>query len=225
MTAIVLGFFGLLKGLAWPVVVLVIALGYKPEVLSFLPKLLALLLRSRKVKIAGVLELEVDAAEQQQRAGDLVKVDTDPGTVTLKDIPGLVRTTAIARLELELHEKLKSITPGTEPVDVLVRNLAQARLEAAFGFIYAGIFGSQIAGLISLEARRKVSNDEAHRYFLEVDQRFPQVYADYGFAGWLGFLKNHGLIAQAGDDVAVTDFGDDFLLWLRATRLSIAKPY
>lgn len=225
MTVIVLGFFDLLKGLAWQLVVLVIALGYKPEILSFLPNVLALLLRSRKVKIAGVVELEVDAAEQQQRAGDLVKVDSDSGTVTLKEIPGLVRTAAITRLELDLHEKLKGITPGTQPVDVLVRNLAQARLEAAFGFIYAGIFGSQIAGLISLEARRKVHNDEAHKYFLEVEQKFPEVYTDYGFSGWLGFLKNHGLIVQTNDDVSISDFGDDFLRWLRATRLSISKNY
>jgi hypothetical protein len=34
MTPIILGFFELIKGLAWPIVVLAIAVAYKPETLS-----------------------------------------------------------------------------------------------------------------------------------------------------------------------------------------------
>ena len=225
MTAIVLGFFGLLTGIAWPLVLLTISIAYKPEILLFLPNLFALFLRSRKVKIAGVMEVEIDAAEQQQKAADLIKIDADSSTVKLKEIPGLVRTAAIARLERDLHTRLKDITPDTDPVDVLVRNLAQARLEAAFGFIYAGIFGSQIARLIALEARRRVPTDEAHKFYLEIETKYPEVYAGYGFAGWIGFLKHHGLVTQVGDDITITDFGDDFLEWLRATRLSVNKPW
>ena len=118
--------------------------------------------RKFKIELPGGFKMEVDAAEQQQKAADLVKVDSDSGTIELKEIPGPVRTAAIAALERELHVRLKSIT--ADPVDVLVRNLAQARLEAAFGFIYAGIFGSQIAGLMELGARRKVPTDEAYKF-------------------------------------------------------------
>jgi hypothetical protein len=222
VTAVILGFFGLLKAVAWPFVVLLVARSFKPEILSFLPGLNALLLRSRKVNVAGILQLEVDAAEQQQKAAD-VRATTTSDSVELREIPGLSRTKAIETLERNIHGQLKNVTE--DPVHVLVRNLAQARLEAAFGFIYAGIFGSQILGLIHLEARRKVSTDEVYRFYQEVEAKYPEIYQGYGFAGWLGFLKTHGLTAQKDTDVLITPFGDDFLKWLQATSLSIKKPW
>jgi hypothetical protein len=166
-----------LANLLWPIAVVVIAVGYKPELMSFLPEALR---RKWKVKALGV-EVEVDAAAEQQKTADIVRVEN--GKIELKEIPGLVRTNAIANLERDLHARLVNVV-GADKVDVLVRNLAQARLEAAFGFIYAGIFGSQIAGLIQLQARRKVSIDEAHKFCLEAAaQKYPEVYAEYGFPG------------------------------------------
>jgi hypothetical protein len=145
------------------------------------------------------------------------------GLLRIEDLP--IRESPIFRLSRIRPQGLVNVV-GADKVDVLVRNLAQARLEAAFGFIYAGIFGSQIAGLIQLQARRKVSIDEAHKFYLEAAaQKYPEVYAEYGFPGWLGFLKNHGLITQSDEDVAITDFGDDFVTWLRATRLNVNKAW
>jgi hypothetical protein len=106
-----------------------------------------------------------------------------------------------------------------------VRNLAQARLEARFGYIYAGIFASQIKELIELSARRELPAEEAYRFYLEYERQFPEIYEDYGFPGWLNFMINHGLICQQGSKVEITDFGDDFLKWLKSTQLTINKPW
>lgn len=223
MSAIILGIFGLLKGLAWPLTVLLIVKTLKPEILSLLPDPVAWLRRSRKLKVAGLLEIEVDAAGQQQKTLETASATIVSGNVELREIPGLTRTEAIAELERNLHFQLKSVT--AEPVDVLVRNLAQALLEAAFGLIYAGIFGSQIEALIALEGRRVVTNDEIHKFYLKFEQKFPEVYQTYGFSGWLGFMKTNGLIVQQDVHIKITAYGDDFLGWLRAKQLSIKRPW
>jgi hypothetical protein len=205
--------------LAWPIVVAVIAFGYKPELMAFLPPTLR---RKFKLELPGI-KLEMEAAEQQQAAPDITTTSVMSGAIELKEISGLVRTPAIANVERDLHAILRGGI--ADPIDVLVRNLAQARLEAAFGAIYAVIFGSQIAGLKELGARRRVTNAEAHQFYLEIEKQNPEAYAGYGFSGWLGFLKNRGLIRQEGEDVVMTDLADDFLTWLQAARLTVNKPF
>jgi hypothetical protein len=204
--------------LAWPVVVAVIAFGYKPELTAFLPPTLR---RKFKLELPGI-KLEMEAAEQQA-IPDSTTTSVMSGTIELKEIPGLVRTPAMANLERDFHAILRGGI--ADPIDVLVRNLAQARLEAAFGAIYAVIFGSQITGLKELSARRRVTNAEAHQFYSEVEKQNPEAYAGYGFSGWLSFLKNRGLIRQEGEEVVITDVADDFLTWLQATRLPVNKPF
>jgi hypothetical protein len=206
-----------LAHLAWPFVFWWLAVVYKPEILLFLPSALQ---RKFKLAVAGVVTVEMDALEQQPKIAS--KIEAESGVIELKEIPGLTRTPAMARLELELHAQLKNIT--AEPVDVLVRNLAQARLEAAFGKIYARIFGSQIQGLIELRARRKVSTADSIGFYEQYEKANPEFYKGYGFPGWIGFLRNTGLITQTTDDVVITEQGDDFLIWLEATKLPPNKP-
>jgi hypothetical protein len=205
-------------GLAWPVVVVILAVVYRHDILSLKP----LLARVRKAKVWKV-EVEIDAADQQQKTGELVKINVSAGTIELKELPGFTRTEAIAALERKLHSDLAAIT-GNQ-TDILIRNLAQARLEAAFGIIYAGIFGSQIVGLNELAARRRVAASEAHAFYQEFEKKFPEMYTGYGFSGWLGFMKQRGLVEAVGDDIRITPLGDDFLTWLKATKLSTNKPW
>jgi hypothetical protein len=222
-STIILGFFELLKGIAWPLVVLALATAYRPEILSFLPALFRILSRTRKLEVKGIGALEIDAADQQQIPTEDTAEISDPSTVKLREIPGLNRSEAIGNLERELHVLVRKLT--VEPKDVLIRNLAQARLEAAFGLFYAGIFGSQIAGLVALEARGKVPISEAHSFYLEFEKLYPEIYSKYGFSGWLGFLRDRKLITRDEKDVSITPLGLDFLDWLRAKALSFNKPF
>jgi len=152
-----------------------------------------------------------------------VTVNTTAGTIELKELPGFVRTEAIGALERVMHSNLTEVKENQ--IDVLIRNLAQARLEAAFGVAYAGIFGSQIMGLTALEARRKIAANEAYTFYQEFERKYPEVYNGYGFAGWLGFLKQRGLVETVGDDIRITPQGDDFMRWLRATKVSVHKAF
>jgi hypothetical protein len=76
--------------------------------------------------------------------------------------------------------------------------------------------------LIELRARRKIPTAQAVAYFEEKTN--PEFYKGYGFAGWIGFLRNNQLITQTEDDVVITDIGNDFLIWLEATKLSPNRP-
>jgi hypothetical protein len=118
-----------------------------------------------------------------------------------------------------------SSMPSDKAIGLLVRNLAQARLEARFGLIYAQIFGTQIRGLEALSARRTVSNAEALAFYEEATAAEREFYEGYGFTGWLNFLKFHVLIEQDNERVAITDLGDDFLLWLLGAPVPKTKPH
>ncbi len=82
-----LGVLDLVKGLAWPFVVLLLALMFRTEPHSFVEGMLK---RFREGKFWGVeIEIEVDAADQQQKTGALAKSDVTAGTIELKEFPGL----------------------------------------------------------------------------------------------------------------------------------------
>jgi hypothetical protein len=172
------------------------------------------------------VKFEVEAAAQQKVSSEAATV-TDPAKIELKEFPGqpgLKRTPAIEQLERALHLAVQA-TPESDRIDLLVRNLAQARLEAVFGVVYGQLYGTQLAALLELEARRKVTANVAVQFYQErVEKVFPAAYANYGFAGWLGFLKMRGLVEQTHEDIAITDLGVDFVMWLRGSGLDVNKP-
>lgn len=211
---------------AWPIVVLLLVLAFECPLRSLLVKHLpSVLQRGGKIQ-AGPLTVEVNAANAvaQQRDAEKAAPSHSPSEIQLKEMPGLERTPTIARVEQQLHANLKAI-PENDRIDLLIRTLAQSRLEAAFGIIYAGIFGSQIAGLIQLEARRRVPTNEAYEFFKTYELKYPEIYKNYGFPGWLQFLKTFGLISQEGEEVLITIAGDDFLRWMRTNNLSADKVW
>lgn len=47
----------------------------------------------------------------------------------------------------------------------------------------------------------------------------------YEFSGWVGFLKQRGLVEAVGHDFRITPKGDDFLQWLRATKFPLNRAW
>jgi hypothetical protein len=195
----------LIKSLAWPVVVFVIAWLFHDELRKKIPGL-------TKAGPAGV-EFDVQRAitVQSSTSGEL------------KELPGLARTPPIAAIEKSIHNALQLYKPETH-VDLLVRHLAQSRLEAVFERVYGAIYGSQIAGLRELAKRGgKISMADAVKGFDEAKSRsaFP---ANVTFDLWLQFLKVFNLIEAEDNEIRMTDIGNDFLLYLSAKGLPENKP-
>jgi hypothetical protein len=172
----------------------------------------------RRVGPAG---FEFEPTEQQKAQGKAILA---PGE--LKELPGLSRTPAIAHVERLLHDSLRNanIKPDDRE-DLLIRLLAESRLVLLFEQTYAIIFGSQIAGLKLLNQYSKVSEEEVRTYFERVKETHPEIYGNYGYDSWLGFLISRDLVRRSNHMIEITDIGRDFLLYLTMRGLPESKPF
>jgi hypothetical protein len=202
-------FFDLLKGIAWPVAVVIVAVAFRTDIKALLPR----------IRRAGPSGVEFDPAAQQNSAAE----SRSAAASVLQPLPGLDRTPTIEALEKHLLQAL-AVVDESKKVALLVRLLAQARLEHAFALIYNSIFGSQIAFLRYLEKTVRASQSDAQSYMETAKARAPELYGNYGFGGWMSFLVSQGLVDVANEELTITGFGRDFLLYLSARKLSETKP-
>lgn len=202
--------FDLLKGIAWPLAIVVIAFLFKSDLKLLLPR----------IREAGPTGVKFDPIASQQKAGSEAADDL----TELKDLPGFSRTEAIAAVERNLRASLQQIDEGKR-FDVLVRVVAEARLVAFFERIYGLIFGSQIQ-LLRLLNIENLKIDAVKAFFDTVQAQYPEVFnKSDAFDSWLGFLIGNGLVRRSGDEVEITEYGRDFLVFLTGQRLPENKQY
>lgn len=207
----------LVKALAWPIAAVIIVLSFKVELRSFLPTFLR---RKMEIELPGGFKAKIDVAEQQQGDNPAAAPTLDNQKPILDPSPRL----AVNIIEGRIRRESESIDP-TKKEQILLRALAQSRLQAGHEFTYNRIFGSQILGLKRLNEAGRATVDDARQFFKLYADQFPQIYANYGFDGWLGFLKSNTLITQTGNTIEITDFGRDFLLYLTEARLPENKAF
>jgi hypothetical protein len=206
----------LAKALAWPIAAVIIVLSFKVELRSFLPPFLR---RKMEIELPGGFKAKIDVAEQQQ-GDNPTATALDVRKPTLDPSP----SPAVNIIETRIRRESENIDAAKKEA-ILVRALAQSRLQAGHEFTYNRIFGSQILGLKRLNEAGRATIDDAREFFKPYAEQFPQIYANYGFDGWLGFLKNNSLITQTGNTIEITDFGREFLFYLTAARLVENKPW
>lgn len=207
----------LIKGIAWPIVIGVIAWIFRSNiggVLGHLPKVL-----DRVRELPGGTKLCPAEEEQQARLG----VVTSRPSLELKQIPGLGRTPAIEMRERAILSLLDEINED-ERVSRLTRALAESCLSTAFERIYRIIYGSQISMLRLLNENPHFREHHVRDFFSRVKDRFPEIYANYTFDRWLDFLKTAQLAVQIEDRLQISDVGRDFLTYLTLQGLPEAKP-
>ena len=175
------------------------------------------LLGSRKFEFSGY-GVKVAAAEQQQSIAQPAERLALPATNPLPP----VNREAIRLLEEGFRRELEAI-PQANKEAVLVRALSVAHLLGHHAAIYNIIFGSQIAGLRRLDEVGSVTVNEARQFFQPYERAYPEIYKDYKFDGWLGYMVSNGLVIREGDRLKASPFGHDFLVWLRESRLTEAK--
>lgn len=204
----------LVKALAWPIAVGVIAWRLGPGFLD------AIKGRSVNVEAFGV-RASVTAIEQQIASPDS-PANRPPLEPPVPAVAPIVRET-VQLVEGEIRTELSKYAPADrEPA--LINALAATRVRGQHEFNYNRIFGSQIEGLKQIDQLGGATVDQAHVFFEPYARQYPQVYDNYGFEGWLSFMVNAGLVARTGDRLTATPFGHDFLVYLREVRLFEAKP-
>ncbi|MHB1954749.1 MAG: hypothetical protein ACYCOU_13470 [Sulfobacillus sp.] len=177
MIPVIISFFGLLKGVAWPAAAIFLAIKFKSEILSWLPDLRKQLPRVQEIGLTGV---KFSPAGQQKTTEETPITKPDE----LKTTVNPVGTPAELALEVPLRADLANINED-QKIDVLVRALVQARLVAGHERIYRLIFGSQILGLRELNAAGRVTLDDARTFFERTTAAYQDFYRGYGFEGWL----------------------------------------
>jgi hypothetical protein len=150
-------------------------------------------------------QAKIDLAEQQQGAAENPAAEKLPKPPTLDPSP----RAAVANVEARLGEDLKKIEEEKRQA-TLLRALAATRVEAGHEFTYNRIFGSQIVALKRLNEAGRVTVDFAREIYKPYAKQFPQVYSNYSFDGWLGFLTSSGLVMQNGNSLEITDIGREF---------------
>jgi hypothetical protein len=123
----------LVRAAAWPSVVAVLSLKFEPELRNALSSVLR---REVKVEASGVSAPFGAGVAEQAAAAE------NPATEKLSETPSLDPSPrpAVTRLENEMRDELKSIDAGKKEA-VLVRTLAQTRLDRGHEYIYNRIFG------------------------------------------------------------------------------------
>lgn len=200
-----------LKGLWWPVAAVIIAVVYKIEIRTLIPRL----------RRAGPTGVEFDPAAQQQA----VTAANNPAPGQLRQFPGMARTVAMERLERQLHTQLAALTnmSDEEKRDLLITRLAQTQLQEFFERIYNAIYGSQIVALRRLNEIGRVSIEDARSLFEQYATQYPQIYTNYTFGQWVNFLIDNGLVSRSDNFFEIVDLGREFLIFITARRLTENK--
>lgn len=205
----------LVKALAWPIAVGVIAWRLGPGFLDAI--------RGRSVNVEGFgVRASITTVEQQIASPDESPANR-PALQPPSRAPGAIVRETVQLVEGEIRTELTKYAPADREL-ALINALAATRVRGQHEFNYNRIFGSQIEGLKQLDQLGGATIDQARAFFEPYTRQYPQVYENYGFEGWLTFMVNAGLVARAGDRLIATPFGHDFLVYMREVRLFEAKP-
>jgi hypothetical protein len=205
------------KAVAWPIAVAIMAWPLK--------KLLAEVLRfpNREVNVEGFgVKAKIGPAEQQRSTEEN---PAKPETPVALPPPLPEPSVAVKVLEDSMRANLPSNQTPSQQNEYLLRLLADTRIRAGHEFVYNRIFGSQIAALKALDENGGATVAEARVFFEPYAKQFPQVYDTYGFEGWLGFLTANALVLQTDEWLTASEYGHDFLVYLRTARLTEAKAF
>lgn len=194
----------LLKAYAWPIAVFAIVYLFRKQIRALLPL-------TRK---AGPGGLEFEPLPQPTDRKQDEGLQTVPPPHAMKTVNVLVGA---------IKEDLKKIDEKSRET-ALVASLAQARVEAAFEFIFGVIFQSQINALRELLSKSITLTEARKMYETIVVPSNPSLYTTIDFDHWSKFLIGQGLVKVEGDTFHITDAGRDFLLFVDTKKAGMWRP-
>ncbi len=201
---------------AWPIALVVVGIIFKADLKALLSSLGN---RQWSLKVPGGFEAIVATSEQQQG-----KNPAEEKVALLIESLAPSQRPAVNIIETRIRNDLESVETSKRD-SVLLRALAQSRLEAGHEFTYNRIFGSQIAVLKRLNEAGRATIEDAQQFFELYAKQYPEVYNNYGFRGWLGFLSSNALVSQQDNIFQITEFGRDFWTYLTEKRLAENKSF
>jgi len=135
-------------------------------------------------------------------------------------------SSAVEAREKVLEEALTSQT-ADEKIKYLSRCYVNMEFMYYFEKAYSMIYGSQILLLEMLEQNVAVGiNDNLIRnnYYNTAVAKYPGMYETYSYESYMNFLTSHILIMKEGEVWKITNYGLDFMKYLRtSSTLALAR--
>jgi hypothetical protein len=210
----------ILKVIAWPMTVLLIALAVA---FLFRSEWRSLINRIRRARIPGS-SIEFGDSEtfaKQQEKG----VPNAPPALLPSQLP--LPSPVYAPFEQEIQKWLSSV-PQQHREPWLIRLTAINATEVGHERLYRLISGSQIDLIVRANSITPPSLDQARQMYENAKSAWPDLYANFPFESWINFPLNMKLLyAEAAGDKAtifkITPRGRDFLEYLLKSGLTFPK--
>ncbi|MCQ1778233.1 hypothetical protein NOJ05_13580 [Neorhizobium galegae] len=187
--------FDLVKGIAWPLALVVLVWLFKDQIRARIPYI-------KQLGPTGAV-FEVVGQPSSPQVSTPLSMMTHP-------LPSVNSLAADVR-----HELQSFVVEEREPR--LIRALAEARVIGEFEFIFGVIFGSQIRFLADLAAGPQ-SLATAEAFYAEVQANNPALAAEWDFAKWSMFILDQKLIEADDATVKITQKGIDFLDFVKRSK-------
>lgn len=197
--------------LAWPAVVLVIAL---VAIFAFRGQIASLIARTRKLGKGGIETFDVQPAqptEEKKGVDEFIRSFDNPLLID-----------AEAAILKDLKDRRIEAPPDREKA--LIRALAASNIIQHFERVHGAIWASQLACLRYLNPRDQGADIAELSPFYEAGKAaYPSWYENQPFDRWLGFLRVFNLIVEKDARIYITVAGREFLKYLIAVGKS--GPY
>ncbi len=205
VAGLVAAFSTLIIGIAWPAAVVLLGLLFRHEI---------------KQKFGDIEQAGPSGVTFRQQASRQVTVI--PGD--LKTLPA-AETAFQQMVQDAIIRDLDKMKDDTK-ISALVAALTKARIERGFEVTFAYIFGSQIGALQQLkQAGGRAPLANAELYFEQIKAQYPEFYAGATFANWAEYLEKNLLARIDGNDVVLTDAGDDFLSFVAQAKPGVPRSF
>lgn len=192
----------LLKGLAWPVAVAVVAFVFRHELIRVVPRITS-------VGPNGIVMAPSDQNSKVPESLDSTKLSANR-------MEPLVDPMAI-EIESKNRELLETMRVEDRE-DRLLRSLTFEQMNKSFGIAYANIFGSQI-GFLKSRNSLPISRQDAEIYFNNVKAAYPSL-EGWSLDQYLQFLLSWRFIEENHGMLSITMTGRSFLQFIVAHGLS-----
>lgn len=186
---------GLIKGVAWPIIVLIGIFVLKGDISH--------VLRHAKIRASkDSIEYDVGNVAQaaEKESSPFENIPENPNPLIAKYEQQVREQLAVARSTLRLADDV-----------ILARALAEQNIVVAFERTYRLIWGAQIALIKRLNELGGSAPLEIIKHYYDLGKsQFPQIYENYTFNDWQQFLVRSDLITVSDGRVVLTLEGREF---------------
>ena len=203
----------LVMKLAWPVLILVALLAFRPQIVD--------LLSTRSLKVgAGGVEIGAPAqASQPSAASQVVAAShSEPFPPEYKPLAAVMDKIVEASVPPVMGQQ--EISRDAALKYLAITNMGAKLIQRASRFI----FGSQVDALTLIGSKGSVKIDELKDIFTKARDQSPTFYEHYSFEQWMAFLERQLLIERHDDEVKLTAGGQAIIPYMKMQGYLNARP-